>query len=237
MNKHVKYALITGAGRGLGKGFVDYLLDEGYVVFAGVRSIKPEFKNTENLKYIVLDVSSDKSIDNALTKIKTGTQSLDLIVNNAGVNKDSVTDGRKEFVCDIKDLKRNMLLEMFSVNTIAPLMIVQKFLPFLKSDPSFIVNVSSCRASFHDEFENNNPNYGYAGSKIALNMFTYGLVKELPNNIKTFAVHPGSVRTDMNIKGDQTPYDQAKNIISITKNWKEEFNGKFLRWSGEEYPL
>jgi hypothetical protein len=63
------------------------------------------------------------------------------------------------------------------------------------------------------------------------------LAKELPKNIKTFAVHPGSVKTDMNKNGDQAPYDQAKSIIEITKNWKEEFNGKFMCYSGEEYPL
>ena len=41
----------------------------------------------------------------------------------------------------------------------------------------------------------------------------------------------------MNQQGDQTPYDQAKNILEITKNWKDEFNGKFMNWNGSQYLL
>lgn len=86
----MKYAFVTGAGRGLGKGFVDYLLDQGYFVFAGVREIKEGYKNKKNLKYVVCDVSDDDSIQKCFETISSKTDSLDLIVNNAGVNKDSV---------------------------------------------------------------------------------------------------------------------------------------------------
>lgn len=217
----MKYAFITGAGKGLGKGFVDYLLDEEYFVFAGVREIKEGYKNIDNLEYVVCDVLSDDSIQKCFETISSKTDSLDLIINNAGVNKDSVTNGHKEKVSELRDLDRKLILEMFSVNSISPIIITQKFLNLLKSAPSFVINISSCRASTHDEFEGGYPNYGYASSKSALNMMTYRLSKELPKNIKTFAVHPGSVKTDMNQQGDQLPYDQAKNILSITRNWKE----------------
>lgn len=233
----MKYALVTGAGRGLGSGFVEYLLKDGYFVFAGVRELKPNDISKENLEYIKLDVSDDDSIDSAVKLIQAKTNTIHLIVNNAGINKDSVSDNHSELVCKVKDVKRNLLLEMFNVNTISPLIVVQRFLPLLKSEPAFVINISSCRASYHDEFANDNPNYGYAGSKTALNMFTFGLAKELSKNIKVFSVHPGSVKTDMNKQGDQTPEEQAEKIVAITKNWKEEFNGKFMRWNGEEYPL
>ena len=233
----MKYAFVTGAGRGLGVGFVDYLLDQGYFVFAGVREIKEDYKNKENLAYIVCDVSSDDSIQKCFETISSKTDILDLIVNNAGVNKDSVTNGHKEKVSELKNLDRKLILEMFNVNTVSPIIIVQKFFDLLKSNPCFVINVSSCRSSTHDEFEGGYPNYGYASSKSALNMMTFRLSKELPKNIKTFAVHPGSVKTDMNQQGDQTPYDQAKNILEITKNWKDEFNGKFMNWNGSQYLL
>lgn len=233
----MKYALVTGAGRGLGNGFVEYLSKDGYFVFAGVRELKPSYTSRENIEYIRLDVSDDNSIDEVVKLIQAKTNKIDLIVNNAGINKDSVSNNHSELVCKVKNVKRNLLLEMFNVNTISPLIIVQKFLPLLKSDPAFVINISSCRASYHDEFANDNPNYGYAGSKIALNMFTFCLTKELSKNIKVFSVHPGNVKTDMNKQGVQTPQEQAEKIVAITKNWKEEFNGKFMRWSGNEYPL
>lgn len=233
----MKYALVTGGGRGLGKGFVDYLVGGGYFVFVGVRRLKPEYKNTNSVEYLTLDVADDRSIVHAAKSISSKCSSLDLLINNAGVNKDSASGGHKEYVCNINDLRRNLLLDMFEINAIGPLIVIQKFLFLLKSSPSFVINISSCRASFHDEFENNNPNYGYAASKIALNMFTYGLSKELPKNVKVFSVHPGDVRTDMNKEGSQLPYDQAEKIMEITKNWQDEFNGKFMRWSGEPYRL
>jgi hypothetical protein len=45
------------------------------------------------------------------------------------------------------------------------------------------------------------------------------------------------VKTDMNPTGDQLPFEQAKSIIDITKNWSDEFNGKFLRYDSTLYPL
>lgn len=233
----MKHAFLTGAGRGLGKGFVNYLTDQGFFVFAGVREIKKDFENKENLEYVICDLSNDKSIEDCAKLISSKTDHLDIIVNNAGVNKDSVTNGHKEKVSLLKDLERTYLLDMFDVNSISPMIVIQKLIHLLKSDPSFIVNISSCRASTHDEFEAGYPNYGYSGSKSALNMFTYRLSKELPKNIKTFTVHPGSVQTDMNKHGDQLPYDQAEKIIEITKNWNDNFNGKFMNWDGTEYPL
>lgn len=231
----MKYAFVTGAGRGLGKGFVDYLLDQEYFVFAGVREIKEDYKNKENLEYVACDVSNDNSIQKCFENISSKTDSLDLIINNAGVNKDSITNGHKEKVSELKDLDRKLILEMFNINSVSPILVLKKFMKLLKNDPCFVINMSSCRASYNDEFENNYPNYGYAASKIALNMLTFRASKEIPSNIKIFAVHPGDVKTDMNEGGTQKPFDQAEKILNITKDLKKNLNGKFLRWSGEEY--
>ena len=68
-------------------------------------------------------------------------------------------------------------------------------------------------------------------------MLTFCSLFDLPKNVKTFAVHPGGVKTDMNPNGEHVPIEQAEKMIAITKNWKEEFNGKFLRFDGTFYPL
>ena len=51
------------------------------------------------------------------------------------------------------------------------------------------------------------------------------------------AVHPGNVKTDMNPSGENDPIDRAEKIMKITENWKEEFNGVFMRHDGKMYPL
>ncbi len=236
----MKTALITGANRGLGRGFVEYFLSQGFMVFAGVRDktkLPEDFPKDESLTIVQLDVSSDHSIESAYHDVSSKVDHLDFLVNNAGLNKDSATNGHNELVSNLSDLKRQELLEMFNVNTISPILIVKRFLPLLRLNPSFVINISSCRSSTKDEFPITSANYGYKASKAALNMMTLCSVLDLPSNIKTFAVHPGSVKTHMNPKGVQTPREQVEKIIKIANNWDDSLNGHFLRYDGSLYPL
>ena len=194
-------------------------------------------KESETYIPVEIDVSNDESIKAAAQEVRKHTNALDLLINNAGLNKDTATNGDKTLVCNLDKLNREYLLKMYDVNSISPLIVVKEFLPLLKATPSFVINISSCRASFHDEFANSNANYGYRSSKIALNMMTFGSIQDLPENVKTFAVHPGSVRTDMNPDGTETPLEAAESIVKIVDNWDDKFNGKFMRYSGELYPL
>lgn len=232
-----KYAFVTGASQGLGKAFCQYLSVNGYVVFAGIRDIGRFDLKDANIYPVAIDVTSDQSISQACERVCEKTRVIDLLINNAGINKDTATLGNKDLVCKLDKLDRGLLLQMFNTNSIAPIMVIKEFLPLLMSDPCFVINISSNRASFHDELSNENANYGYRASKVALNMFTFCSVYDLPKNVKTFAVHPGDMKTNMNPDGVDDPYIQAEKIIEITKNWKDDFNGKFLRYSGELYPL
>lgn len=233
----MKTAVVTGGNQGLGSGFVECLLGRGWRVYATTRVQTEDLMSHENLTWVELELASDESITNAFETISREIESIDLLINNAGVNKDTATKNHKEKVSTLGFLERQMLLNMFNINAVAPLLMTQKFLPLLQGKPSFVVNISSCRASYHDEFENEFGNYGYRGSKIALNMFTFCSVMDLPENIKTFAVHPGSVRSHMNPTGANEPIERAEKIINITENWREEFNGKFMRYDGNLYPL
>jgi NAD(P)-dependent dehydrogenase (short-subunit alcohol dehydrogenase family) len=233
----MKSAFITGANRGLGYGFVEYLLADGYLVFAGTREISSSLPVYENLVWIECDVTSDESIEKAVAKVAQRTSSIDFLINNAGTNKDTIPEGNKELVSIFGLLDRKALLNMFDINTISPIIVTQKFAPLLKGEPSFVINISSARASFQDGHAGSTANYGYAASKIALNMMTYCSENELPENVRTFAVHPGGVNTDMNPDASNQPKDQAGKIILITKNWNDDLNGRFLNYDGSLYPL
>jgi NAD(P)-dependent dehydrogenase (short-subunit alcohol dehydrogenase family) len=230
----MKAAFVTGANKGLGSGFVEQLLKKDYRVFGGTRHIGANIQQ-ENLTWIPLELESDASIAQAAKSVLGSVDSIDLLINCAGVNKDTATDGHKEKVSTLKDIERGPLLKMFDVNTIAPLILLKEFLPLLKNDPSFVINISSERASFGDP--NQYANYGYRGSKVALNMFTLCSLHGLSKSVRTFAVHPGSVHSDMNPSGTDTPFDQAGKILAITEDWNDELNGKFLNYDGSLYPL
>jgi len=233
----MKSAFITGANQGLGFGFVEELLQQGWQVFAGTQELQSTLLKRNNLTWILLELTDDSSIQRAAGQVSEHTSTLDLLVNNAGINKDTATDHHKERVSHLGDLERVSLRKMFDVNTIAPLMVLQYFLPLLTPDPSFVINVSSCRASFHDELENPYANYGYRASKIALNMFTFCSIRDVPKTVKTFAVHPGNIKTGMNPRGTDDPRIQAGRILAIPEKWNEEWNGRFMRYDGTVYPL
>lgn len=222
---------------GLGYGFVEHLLSEGFVVFGGTRRVSDSLPAHENLFWIECDVTSDESLDRAVQVVQEKTESLTLLVNSAGTNKDTIPQGDKDVVSKFGSLDREALLDMFDINAVSPIIVTQMFAPLLKDEPSFVINISSARASFHDGHAGSTANYGYAASKVALNMLTFCRENELPKNVRTFAVHPGGVRTDMNPDASKEPAEQARAIVSITQNWKVEFNGRFLSFDGSFYPL
>lgn len=233
----MKAAFVTGANRGLGYGFVEVLLARGWRVFGGVRTIIPSLPDIKNLTWVPLDLSDDVSMVRAVAQVSAQTDVLDLLINNAGINKDTATNQHKEKVSLLRHLERTALMRMFDINAIAPILILQKFLQLLTRDPAYVINISSRRASFQDEFDKSHANYGYRASKVALNMMTRASVHDLPENIRTFAVHPGSVRSDMNPHGVDDATTQAEQILAVCEMWNNDWNGKFMHYNGTPYPL
>eukprot|EP01138_Halocafeteria_seosinensis_P004703 gb/GECG01004809.1/.p1 GENE.gb/GECG01004809.1/~~gb/GECG01004809.1/.p1 ORF type:complete len:242 (+),score=30.53 gb/GECG01004809.1/:1-726(+) len=241
----MKYALVTGASRGLGEGLVDALLEKGFTVFAGVRDLD-RYKQSEGYRKrkeesrfspIQLDIEVKGQIVEAAAEICKETDQLHMLINNAGVNKNTATEGAKERVCTLTRLERAPLQKMFQANAISALELTQAVLSLLeKADQAFIVNISSDKSSFTNA-GNSHGNYGYRASKAALNMFTECLTHDLPETVSTFAVEPGSVLTDMNPRGLITPKQSAKRIVAITERWDRTKNGKFLTYDGELHPL
>ncbi len=234
----MRHALVTGGEQGIGQGFVTALLADGWTVFATTRREQAGLPTHERLTWVPLELTSDESLAAATATIEATTPTLELLVNNAGLNKDTATGGHKAQAATLGHLEREPLLRLFDVNTVAPLLLTQHLLPLLShAARAHILNVSSCRASFHDEWENPYGNYGYRASKVALNMVTHCLVKDLPPHVQTCAVHPGNVRTAMNPDGTDDPLEQATRMLNIITTWEPAYNGSFLRYDGTRYPL
>lgn len=233
----MKIAVVTGANRGLGAGFVEDLIARGYVVYATMRSTDSYIASSQNILPITLDITDDDSILSLKKHIESDGNKIDIIINNAGTNSNSATGGKGELVNNLESLDRSTLNEMFNTNSTSALMIIKE-LHDLCAPNALIINISSDRASFHDEFDNSSANYGYRASKIALNMFSFVLPTDLREDIRVVALHPGDIETDMNPGGYTKPIDAAEQIYkNIVTNWKPEFNGAFVRFNGELYPL
>lgn len=230
----MRVALVTGANRGLGKAFAELLAERGFAVYAGMRKLDTNVFDNELITPIHIDVQDDHTIKAVIEKITTQHKRLDLLINNAGTNTGIAGSG-KEQVGVLKHLDRSALRTMFDVNAIGPLMLVKAAVPLMSEPGSFIINISSDRASFQNE--NTIGNYGYRGSKVTLNMFTQCLLLDLPKNVSTFAVHPGWVKTDMNPNGVLTPHESASKILAILDTWKPAMNGAYLDNDGGHFPI
>jgi NAD(P)-dependent dehydrogenase (short-subunit alcohol dehydrogenase family) len=227
-------AFVTGGNRGLGKALVETLAAQGFMVYAGMRTLADSPFDNELIQPVCMDVQNDASIESAAQLVaKVGT--LDILINNAGTNEDITPGGKKERVTTLKRVDRQALLAMFDINAVGPLLVAKYFVPLMTRDNSFIINISSDRALFSNE--NTIGNYGYRASKIALNMFTQCLLFDIPHNINTFAVHPGWVKTGMNPRGVITPAESAQKILSILDSWQPSMNGAFLDNDGSLFPL
>ncbi|KQY51163.1 SDR family oxidoreductase [Lysobacter sp. Root494] len=230
-----KIALVTGATRGIGFETVRQLASNGvHVLLAGRdrgKAVEASLKlQAEGLSVeaISLDVTRADSITSAAQEIAQKHGKLDILVNNAGVFRDDAERKPSEQSLDT-------WRETFDTNVFGVVATTQAFLPLLKLAPSArIVNVSSILGSVAANADPASPIYdfkvpAYNVSKSAVNAWTVQLAHELRDtNIKVNAVHPGSVKTDMNSHGELEVADGAKTSVRMALLDDAGPNGGFV---------
>ena len=208
-NTQQKIALVTGATRGIGRETVRQLAASGiHTLLAGRDKDKAAEAalrlQAEGLpvEAIALDVTDEASIGAAAEHVAQRHGRLDILVNNAGI-----------FIDDFQRKPSEQSLDAwrstFDTNLFGVIATTQAFLPLLrKSVAGRIVNVSSLLGSIAEHTDPSSPIFDYKlpaynVSKSALNAWTVHLAHELRDSgIKVNAIHPGSVKTDMNANGD-----------------------------------
>lgn len=236
----MKTVLITGGSRGLGLEFTKQYLKKGYQVIAASRNainstelqqLKTEYNN--QLEIYQLDVSNEESRQKLYQEISKKIKKIDILINNAGI-----ASGNEKFRYTFGELNQEDLCRSFLVNSVAQLMITEKFFPLLKSSiQSKIVNISSDSGSI---FRKKYPgSYGYSSSKTALNMITKILSIELKEfGIIVVSLHPGWVKTTM-IYTDKAPLETEESIsgmIQVIESLEIKDSGCFFDWKGNEMP-
>ena len=185
MAENRRVALVSGASRGIGAEIARELaVEHGFRVFAGARD-PDDVDRSGGIEPIRLDVTDQPSIDAARERIESEADTLDALVNNAGVYGDAV--GAAEY-----DLARAR--EVLEINTFGPWRLIEAFLPLLRdSDAPRIVNVSSGAGQLSDM---NGGRAAYRISKAGLNALTRTLASD-ERWVKVNTMCPGWVRTDM----------------------------------------
>lgn len=221
--------VITGANRGIGKEFVERLLEDGHTVFAGMRDISSFDFEHENLTIFPLDVSSTESSNEFGRYVLSKTDTIDVLVNNAGM-----MDGRWATFEEV-DMEKS--LEVLNVNTIGPMRVTQALWPTLKSTPNAkVAMITSLMGSIDDCMSGRS--YAYRTSKTGLNMITKVLsIEGRDCDITVSCYHPGWVKTDMG--GERAPVSKADSVnglLSLINGQTMEMSGRFFEYTGAEFP-
>lgn len=177
-----RWAVVTGANRGLGLEVCRRLHARGYRLVAAVRRL-PEHSDLAELEGVEVVCADLRKLD-AVEELAENVAlmcngQLDVLVNNAGVGFHS----RAEKVVAAE------LSEAFHVNALAPILLISRLLPSIRLVEGHIVNITSRLASAKMPFTS-----AYTASKRALAGFAD--VVRLETGVRMTSIEPGAMETD-----------------------------------------
>lgn len=187
-----KAALVTGASRGIGRAVAIALAKKGYAVavnYAGSQKAAEDVKvaiEAEGGRAIVIqgDVSKAEDVEKVFAAVKAEFGRLDVLVNNAGITRDSLLLRMKEENWDAvidTDLKSGFL----AIKAAAPIMMKQR--------KGAIINIASVVG-----ITGNVGQINYSAAKAGVIGMTKTAAKELAaRGIRVNAVAPGFIETSM----------------------------------------
>lgn len=214
-------ALVTGASRGIGKGILHELGEQGLTVVGtattqqGADNIQAALNQAGGItgKGLILDVTQGDSIKSLLEEIKETFSAPTILVNNAGITKDNLLMRMKE---EEWDAVINTNLSSIYRLTKACLR------DMMKARTGRIINITSVVALSGNPGQTN-----YAAAKSGIIGFTKSLAQEVASRgITVNTVAPGFIETDMtaelsedqqNALLSQIPVGRMGNVQDIAK--------------------
>lgn len=196
----MKYALVTGASRGIGRAIAERLAKDGYTVLINYHSNRAAAEATKaaieanggQAELLPFDVSDGQAIEAALTAWDAAHEGehIDVLVNNAGVRR----DGLMVFMSE------DEWHEVIKTTTEGFYYTTKHVLPaMLRARHGRIMNISSVSGVSGLPGQVN-----YSAAKAALIGATMALSKEVAaRKVTVNAVAPGFIATDMTADLDE----------------------------------
>ncbi|NWK95870.1 NADP-dependent 3-hydroxy acid dehydrogenase [Sphingobium lactosutens] len=193
-------AFITGATAGIGEAAVRAFAAAGWqVIGTGRRADRLEALAAEigpQMQILTFDMRDGAAIDEALASLPEAFQSIDLLVNNAGLALGTAPGQQADLA---------QWQQMIDTNISGLVAITHKLLPRLVERKGAIINLSSVAATY--PYAGGNV---YGGTKAFVKQFSLGLRSDLHGTgVRVASIEPGMVETEFTLvrTGSQTASD------------------------------
>jgi NADP-dependent 3-hydroxy acid dehydrogenase YdfG len=224
-----KVAIVTGAGRGIGRSIARALASEGaHVVLASrtpaeIESLAGDIRTSGGAATPVrADITDERQVNHLAAESLKISGALDILVNNAGIGV-----FKPVVAMEVSDFDA-----MWNVNMRGVFLATRSVLPsMIRARSGAIVNIASLAGK--NTFKGG---AGYGATKWALRGFAGSLMLEVrEHNIRVVTICPGSVDTDFSSSGKKGPQitqpeDVASAVIfAVTAPGRSNFSEIDLR--------
>jgi len=179
MNFKDKTIIVTGGGRGIGRGISESFADQSAnIVICGRR--EPDTM-PNNAHFISLDIRDPEAAKVLIDFTLEKTGRIDCLINNAGGGPPVAS----------KDASPNLTQKVIALNLLAPINLAQAAYEPLKSSGGSIINISSVSAT-----RSSPGSVAYGAAKAGLLNVTTSLAMEWAPDIRVNAIIAGLVKTE-----------------------------------------
>lgn len=238
-----KNVIVTGATRGIGREIALTLAQNGANIAMNYRNLNSEVEDLINkiksfgvdALAIKCDVSITEEVDNFVKEVKSHYNTIDVLVNNAGITKDGlIIRMKEEDFDDVLDV--NLKGTFNTTKSVSSIMVRQKY--------GKIINISSVVG-----IAGNAGQCNYAASKAGVIGFSKSVARELASrNINVNVVAPGYINTDMTknlpdkvkeeiiksipMKKIGDPKEVANLVLFLSSNLSDYITGQVINVDG-----
>lgn len=216
-----KIVLITGSSSGIGKEIARVLAKDYDVIlhynngYESAKLLKEELDKKYNRDYLMVkcDLSKEVEIDNMLNTIYKRYNSIDILINNAGIAIDTL----------FEDKTKDNFMKTLDINLIAPFLLCKKIGPKMKENKyGVIINISSTNGIDTTYIES----LDYDASKAGLISLSKNLANYFAPYVRVNTICPGWVNTEMNkeLDNDFIKNEEDKILLGRFANPEEIAN-------------
>jgi NAD(P)-dependent dehydrogenase (short-subunit alcohol dehydrogenase family) len=245
--------LVQGASRGIGLAMAEHLLEHAGVERVIATSREPESsealtdlraRSDGRLVLVPMDVTDNASIARAAEVVQDHTDSLEGVINTAGILHDTEQDLGPEK--RVEQLDAAALDTGFRVNAFGPMLVGKHLFKLLRHKrPAFFASLSARVGSIEDNQMGGW--YSYRAAKAAQNQFTRTFAVEAARrarNLRVLALHPGTTDTDLSAPFQRNVPDGklfstgfvAERLLGVIANTDASDSGSFLDWDHQSIP-